>query len=68
MEKEDSSQREQILKNLRSKNGEAFEKLTNYGQFVFERMENFPKPIIAAIHGAALAVDWNLRWHAISVL
>ncbi|WP_246941012.1 enoyl-CoA hydratase [Bacillus pinisoli] len=34
--------------------GEAFEQLSSYGQELFERMENFPKPIIAAIHGAAL--------------
>ncbi|MFZ3588390.1 enoyl-CoA hydratase [Bacillus sp. DJP31] len=35
-------------------NGEEFEKLSTYGQDLFERMESFPKPIIAAIHGAAL--------------
>ena len=29
-------------------------KLSKVGQDLFERMENFPKPIIAAIHGAAL--------------
>lgn len=34
--------------------GEEFAKLSTYGQEVFERMEKFPKPIIAAIHGAAL--------------
>ncbi|MBM7660612.1 enoyl-CoA hydratase [Bacillus mesophilus] len=34
--------------------GEAFEQLSSYGQDLFERMESFPKPIIAAIHGAAL--------------
>ena len=34
--------------------GEEFSKLAGRGQEVFERMENFPKPIIAAIHGAAL--------------
>lgn len=34
--------------------GEEFSKLSAYGQNVFERMERFPKPIIAAIHGAAL--------------
>ncbi|WP_456278067.1 enoyl-CoA hydratase [Bacillus sp. AK128] len=34
--------------------GEAFEKLSSYGQDLFERMEGFSKPIIAAIHGAAL--------------
>lgn len=31
-----------------------FSKLSKYGQVLFERMEAFPKPIIAAIHGAAL--------------
>ncbi|NQD68884.1 enoyl-CoA hydratase, partial [Bacillus haikouensis] len=31
-----------------------FSQLAKKGQDVFERMENFPKPIIAAIHGAAL--------------
>lgn len=35
-------------------NGEEFEKISTYGQELFERMESFPKPIIAAIHGAAL--------------
>ncbi|MBY0124018.1 enoyl-CoA hydratase [Bacillus sp. S/N-304-OC-R1] len=34
--------------------GEDFSKLAAYGQQLFERMETFPKPIIAAIHGAAL--------------
>lgn len=34
--------------------GAAFAKLSTYGQDLFERMERFPKPIIAAIHGAAL--------------
>ncbi|MDF1506943.1 enoyl-CoA hydratase [Robertmurraya sp. DFI.2.37] len=34
--------------------GEEFAKLGTNGQELFERMENFPKPIIAAIHGAAL--------------
>jgi enoyl-CoA hydratase len=33
---------------------EDFTKLSRVGQDLFERMENFPKPIIAAIHGAAL--------------
>jgi enoyl-CoA hydratase len=36
------------------KSGEDFAKLAEYGQDLFERMEYFPKPIIAAIHGAAL--------------
>ena len=34
--------------------GEQFSQLATAGQDVFERMERFPKPIIAAIHGAAL--------------
>ncbi|HEY4551970.1 MAG TPA: enoyl-CoA hydratase [Bacillaceae bacterium] len=34
--------------------GEDFARLSEHGQKVFERMENFPKPIVAAIHGAAL--------------
>ncbi len=34
--------------------GEEFAMLSNNGQVVFERMETFSKPIIAAIHGAAL--------------
>lgn len=34
--------------------GEEFAKLAQNGQVVFERLETFPKPIIAAIHGAAL--------------
>lgn len=34
--------------------GDDFAKLSKKGQDVFERMENYPKPIIAAIHGAAL--------------
>ncbi|MGV3467225.1 MAG: enoyl-CoA hydratase [Heyndrickxia sp.] len=33
---------------------EDFGKLAKKGQDLFERMERFPKPIIAAIHGAAL--------------
>ncbi|MED3562576.1 enoyl-CoA hydratase [Bacillus xiapuensis] len=33
---------------------EDFSQLGKYGQDTFERMEKFPKPIIAAIHGAAL--------------
>lgn len=36
------------------KSEEEFSKLGEYGQNLFERMEKFPKPIIAAIHGAAL--------------
>ncbi|WP_431027444.1 enoyl-CoA hydratase [Lysinibacillus sp. LZ02] len=34
--------------------GEEFAKLAKNGQFVFERIETFSKPVIAAIHGAAL--------------
>ncbi|WP_153733520.1 enoyl-CoA hydratase [Sporosarcina obsidiansis] len=34
--------------------GEAFTTLSSKGQQVFERLENFPKPVIASIHGAAL--------------
>ncbi|NHM30529.1 enoyl-CoA hydratase [Neobacillus terrae] len=34
--------------------GEDFSKLAKYGQDLFDRMERFPRPIIAAIHGAAL--------------
>lgn len=34
--------------------GEEFSKLASTGQQVFERIETFSKPIIAAIHGAAL--------------
>lgn len=34
--------------------GEEFSKLASHGQAVFERVETFPKPVIAAIHGAAL--------------
>ncbi|SOC36501.1 enoyl-CoA hydratase [Ureibacillus acetophenoni] len=34
--------------------GEEFSKLAAQGQEVFERLESFPKPIIASIHGAAL--------------
>ncbi len=34
--------------------GEEFTKLAGNGQQVFERVESFPKPVIAAIHGAAL--------------
>jgi enoyl-CoA hydratase len=33
---------------------EDFSELGRFGQDLFERMERFPKPIIAAIHGAAL--------------
>ncbi len=36
------------------KNGVEFAKMARAGQQLFDRIENFPKPIIAAIHGAAL--------------
>ncbi len=48
--------------------GEQFSQLATAGQDVFERMESFKKPIIAAIHGAALVAGWNWRWDAISEL
>ncbi|MEK4028609.1 MULTISPECIES: enoyl-CoA hydratase [Bacillaceae] len=35
-------------------NGKEFTELAARGQRVFERIENFSKPVIAAIHGAAL--------------
>ncbi|USK62098.1 enoyl-CoA hydratase [Peribacillus asahii] len=35
-------------------NGSAFSALATNGQAVFEKIEKFPKPVIAAIHGAAL--------------
>ncbi|SDM77058.1 enoyl-CoA hydratase [Psychrobacillus sp. OK028] len=34
--------------------GEAFSELASSGQTIFERVETFSKPVIAAIHGAAL--------------
>ena len=34
--------------------GEEFSKVAAKGQEVFERLERFPKPVLAAIHGAAL--------------
>ncbi|MET3506062.1 enoyl-CoA hydratase [Halalkalibacter oceani] len=36
------------------KDGAEFAEMARLGQQVFERMEHYPKPIIAAIHGAAL--------------
>lgn len=36
------------------KNGADFAKLSEYGQKLFDRIEQFAKPVIAAIHGAAL--------------
>jgi len=35
-------------------NAEGFSKLSMNGQDVFEKIETYPKPVIAAIHGAAL--------------
>ena len=34
--------------------GEAFTELSRNGQEVFEKIERYPKPVISAIHGAAL--------------
>lgn len=34
--------------------GAEFSKLASLGQRVFEKLESFPKPVVAAIHGAAL--------------
>ncbi len=34
--------------------GEQFSALSAHGQNVFEKIERFPKPVVAAIHGAAL--------------
>ncbi len=36
------------------KSGEEFAELAENGQNLFETMDNYPKPIVAAIHGAAL--------------
>jgi 3-hydroxyacyl-CoA dehydrogenase/enoyl-CoA hydratase/3-hydroxybutyryl-CoA epimerase len=46
------------------------EKLARDGQAVFDRLEAFPKPVVAAIHGAALGggCEWALacRWRLAS--
>jgi 3-hydroxyacyl-CoA dehydrogenase/enoyl-CoA hydratase/3-hydroxybutyryl-CoA epimerase len=46
------------------------ERLARDGQAVFDRVERFPKPIVAAIHGAALGggCEWALacRWRVAS--
>lgn len=34
--------------------GDGFTKLSKFGQNLMEKIEDFPKPVIAAIHGAAL--------------
>ena len=53
--KVDSSRQVQILKNLQMFNqAKNFQNLLQSGQAVFERLETFSKPVIAAIHGAAL--------------
>jgi len=41
------------------------EKLAREGQAVFDRVERFPKPIVAAIHGACLGggCEWVLACH-----
>jgi 3-hydroxyacyl-CoA dehydrogenase / enoyl-CoA hydratase / 3-hydroxybutyryl-CoA epimerase len=41
------------------------EKLAREGQAVFDRVERFPKPIVAAIHGAAVGggCEWILACH-----
>jgi enoyl-CoA hydratase len=36
------------------KDGKAFSEMSRYGQEVFDEIENFSKPVLAAIHGAAL--------------
>ncbi|MDR7077863.1 enoyl-CoA hydratase [Neobacillus niacini] len=42
------------IKEFTTLSSEGFANLSKYGQDLFDRMEKFPKPIIAAIHGAAL--------------
>ena len=46
------------------------EKLARDGQAVFDRLERFPKPVVAALHGAALGggCEWALacRWRLAS--
>ena len=47
------------------KTGDEFANLSTYGQDLFERMEQFSKPIIAAIHGASLGggLELAMGWH-----
>ena len=58
----------ELMQNVREA-GEA-EKLAREGQAVFDRLEAFPKPVVAAIHGAALGggCEWTLacRWRIAS--
>jgi len=43
----------------------AVEKLARDGQAVFDRLERFPKPVVAAVHGACLGggLEWALACH-----
>lgn len=43
----------------------AAEKLARDGYLVFDRLERFPKPVVAAIHGACLGggLEWALACH-----
>ena len=42
------------IKEFTTLSSDGFANLSKFGQDLFDRMEKFPKPIIAAIHGAAL--------------
>ena len=54
-EKEDFFQQGRILKNLpQSHQVKSFQNWLQMDKHVFERLERFSKPVIAAIHGAAL--------------
>ena len=50
------------------KNEEAGEALARHGQIIFSKMENCPKPIIAAVNGFALGAAANWQWLAILLL